>query len=113
MNIRNDFLDKLTVNSRIDVLKLALKLIRLFYIGVAIYYLCYGYYTTILLAKKGYLNVKEEVTVLEKYRYPSLTFCYVFKNKGEHNSGKYVWTLYYRHLITKWKQSGQYYAIYF
>ena len=108
MNLKANFaLLNSTTNARIGVLKLLLTLIRSFYIGGAICFVGFGYYTTILKAKAGYRNVEEEVNVLPKYRYPSLTFCYVFKDSGKHNSGKYVWTLFYRHLIQKWKQSGK------
>ena len=108
--------------SKIDGLKLVLKSIRLIYIGGAICFLCFGYYTTILLGKEGHLNTKEEVKDLQKYRYPSITFCYVFKNSvkttvqnssTQHNSAKFVWNLYYHHLYQKWKQSGNYHSICF
>ena len=102
----------ISTTSRISVLKFVLKFVRLLYIGGAMYFLCFGYYTTIMMAKERYRNVKEEVEVLPKYRYPSLTFCYGFKDSGNHYSGKYVWKLYYRNLMKKWKQSGNYHAIY-
>ena len=68
-----------TVSSE-KLCKICAKFIRLVYIGVATYYVCYGYYTTILMAREANLMVKEEVTVLKKYRYPSLTFCYIYKH---------------------------------
>ena len=70
----------MTTYSSENLLKLCFKLIRFAYIGIAIYYVCYGYYTTILMAKEANLMVKDEVSVLEKYRYPSLTFCYLYKH---------------------------------
>ena len=76
----------MTTYSSENLLKLCFKLIRVAYIGIAIYYVCYGYYTTILMAKEANLMVKDEVSVLEKYRYPSLTFCYLYKH-GLGNSG--------------------------
>ena len=96
----------------IDAARILLKCIRLTYIGGAICFVCYGYYTTILLAKEGTLLVKDEVKILPKYRYPSVTFCYVFKDqicntcpnpKGE----KHVWFLYYQSNMEKWKHSGK------
>ena len=102
-----------TSNPRIGGLKLILKALRLMYIGGAIYFVSFGYYTTFLMAKARYRNVEEEVKVLEKYRYPSITFCYVFKHtqhdgSDTHDGGKYVWTLYYRHLIQQWMKSGNF-----
>ena len=76
----------MTTHSSENLLKLCIKSIRIVYIGIAIYYVCYGYYTTILMAKEANLMVKDEVSVLEKYRYPSLTFCYLYKH-GLRNSG--------------------------
>ena len=70
----------MTTQSSENLLNLSFKLIRVVYIGIAIYYVCYGYYTTILMAKEANLMVKDEVSVLKKYRYPSLTFCYLYKH---------------------------------
>ena len=81
------FVNKMTTHSSENLLKLCIKLIRVVYIGVAIYYVCYGYYTTILMAKEANLMVKDEVSVLKKYRYPSLTFCYLYKH-GVRQTGR-------------------------
>ena len=95
--------------SRFDILKWVLNIIRCFYIGAAIYFVCFGYYTTVMMAKEGYRNVQEEVNVFQKLRYPSITFCYVFKDsdEGMQTRTKYVWTLYYRYLVKTWKKSGK------
>ena len=112
-NLKNTFIERIAQLSMSDASGTLVKLIRLFYIGVALYYVSYGYYTTILLANEGNLKVKDEVSVLQRYRYPSLTFCYVFKSgkTGEadksENGGKDVWMLYYRHLIEKWRKTGK------
>ena len=97
--------------STIGAANILLKCIRLTYIGGAMCFVGYGYYTTILLAKEGTLLVKDEVKVLPKYRYPSVTFCYVFKghisNTYPNRKGdKHVWSLYYHHNLEKWKRSG-------
>lgn len=95
--------------STFHILKWVLRIIRCLYIGFALYFVCFGYYTTVMMAKEGYRNVQEEVKVFEKLRYPSITFCYVFKENQEsmQTSTKYVWALYYRHLIKTWKDSGK------
>ena len=94
-----------------NVLRVLLKLIRKIYIGFAIYLICHGYYETFLMVKEGNIVVRNEVRQLPKYRYPSLTFCYIYKdgvsrevqNRKGHKS---VWWLYYRHYIDKWTKSG-------
>ena len=102
-----------------------LGVIRIIYIVGALIFVGYTYYTTILLAKQQNLIIKEEVRAASKYLYPSITFCYVFKNdkkcsscndvkngtlylgKDEKN-GKHVRWLYYLHYIRKWKETGMY-----
>ena len=83
------------------VLEMMLKFGRFFYIGGALYFVCVGFYTTMLKVKENHVSIKEEIQVLPKYRYPSLTFCYVFKH-----GGKDVMEMFYQHLFDKWKQSG-------
>ena len=87
--------------SLFEAARFFLKLIRIFYIGGAVCFVLYGSYITLQSAKEGNLMVKDEVKVLQKHRYPSLTFCYVFKKvecencqtqKGEKN----IWSMYYR-----------------
>ena len=106
MNFRINWISNLRLCSSSNVLTCILTFVRFLYIGVAICFVCFGYYETMLIAKQGNRHVKEEVTVLSKYRYPSITFCYVFKH-----GGKDVWSLYFRHFIEKWKQSGNWNAI--
>ena len=67
------------MTSLFEASRFFLKLIRLIYIAGSIYFVIYGCYTTLQSAKEGNLMVKDEVKVLQKHRYPSLTFCYVFK----------------------------------
>ena len=98
--------------STIEAANILLKCIRLTYIGGAMCFVGYGYYTTILLAKEGTLLVKDEVKVMQKYRYPSVTFCYVFNGQMCNNctnkkGTKHVWYLYYLHNMAKWKRSGK------
>ena len=78
-----------------------LKVVRVIYIGFAIFFVCFGYYKTLMMAKEGHRNVQDEVKVLHKHRFPSITFCYVFNDNK-----KYVWELYYLHLYQNWKKSG-------
>ena len=82
---------------------------------MAIIFVCYGYYTTILLANEGTLLVKDEIKVFKKYLYPSVSFCYKFKvphrTTREETSRKApqekrIWMLYYRHYVEKWRNSG-------
>ena len=106
-----------------NIIESLIKAIRIIYIGAAIIFVGYTYYTTILLAKKQNLNIKEEVRVKSKYLYPSITFCYVFKNDEQRKSsnnvkngtlylgkdeehGKHVRWLYYLHYIKTWQESG-------
>ena len=106
-----------------NIFESLIKAIRIIYIGAAIIFVGYTYYTTILLAKKQNLNIKEEVRVKSKYLYPSITFCYVFKNEEKSRScndakngtlylgkdeerGKHVRWLYYLHYIKTWQESG-------
>ena len=73
--------------------------------------------------------VKDEVSVLEKYRYPSLTFCYLYKHgprlldeviddveddaqgqkkrrnaakNWQYEGGKNIWWVYHRQFNEKW-----------
>ena len=101
--------------SFVEAARFFFKLIRIIYIGGAIYFVCYGCYTTLLLVTEGNLIVKDEVKVLQKHKYPSVTFCYVFKEVKcktcqNHRGVKHVWNMYYRHYIEKWKQSGMLYS---
>ena len=89
-----------------------IKIIRAVYIGCAVVFVCYGYYTTILLANEGTLLVKDEVKVLKKLLYPSVSFCYKFKGSYHNRSSdptqaKKIWMLYYRHYVEKWRNSGK------
>ena len=88
-----------------------MKIIRTFYIGIAVVFVCYGYYTTILLANEKTLLVKDEIKVFKTYLYPSVSFCYKFKvphraTKYANNQEKRIWMLYYRHYVEKWRNSG-------
>ena len=90
-----------------------MKIIRTIYIAIAVAFVCYGYYTTILLANEGTLLVKDEVKVFKKYLYPSISFCYKFKVPhrpitSQPNQEKRIWLLYYRHYVQKWRNSGIY-----
>ena len=82
---------------------------------MAIIFVCYGYYTTILLANEGTLLVKDEIKVFKKYLYPSVSFCYKFKvphrttrkeTSRKTPQEKRIWMLYYRHYVEKWRNSG-------
>ena len=86
--------------SKTNFLNGILKKIRIIYIAFAISFVCYGYYTTLMMAKEGYRYVQDEVSVKHKHRYPSITFCYVFNHNQKH-----VWTLYYLHLFEQWKRT--------
>ena len=101
MHLRINCIGNLPLRSSRKILKFILKFVRFLYFGGAIYFVCFGYYETMLKAKEENRHVKEEVKVFSKHRYPSLTFCYVYKD-----GGKYVWKLYLRHLIENWKHSG-------
>lgn len=92
--------------------KVMMKIIRSIYIVCAIVFVCYGYYTTILLANEKTLLVKDEVKVYKKFLYPSVSFCYKFKvpvrdKHSDTNQEKNVWMLYYRHHVERWKNSGK------
>ena len=85
------------------VVDMMLKFGRFLYIGGAFYFVCVGFYTTMLKVNENHVSIREEIQVLPKYRYPSLTFCYTFKH-----GGKDVMEMFYQHLFDKWKQSGKY-----
>ena len=84
-------------------LSITYKYIRLFYLGGALCFVCFGFYNSMVKMKENRLSLKEEKIALPKYRYPSITFCYVFKN---HN--KDVMEMYYQHLLKAWKKSGKF-----
>ena len=88
--------------SKNNILHWILRLARIVYIAFAIYFVTFGYYKTLMVAKEGRRNLQEEVTVLEKYRYPSITFCNKFKH-GQKN----VWSLYYLNLLKRFIDSGE------
>lgn len=95
------FVDNKFSASSLCTYQMMLKLGRFLYITGAIYFVCFGFYTTMLKVKDNQISIKEETQVLPKYRYPSLTFCFIFKH-----GGKDVMEMYYQQLFDKWKQSG-------
>ena len=79
----------------------ATKVINITYIVFASCLVCYGLYKSIERMKEGKVLVREEVRVLPKMKYPSVTFCYKYKH-----GRKEAMQTYRSHFIEKWKKSG-------
>ena len=75
--------------------------IEIVYIAFATGLLCHGFFETIDKMNEGNILVKEEVRVLPKIKYPSITFCYKYK----HGTKLAIHT-YNSHFTENWKRSG-------
>ena len=82
--------------------KISVKAIKIAYIILASCFVCHGFYKTMEKMKEGNILVRDQVYVLPKIKYPSVTFCYKYK----HGSKKALET-YASHFTQKWKASGK------
>lgn len=82
-------------------LKMVAKAIEIAYILFASCILCHVVYRTIEKMNEGNVLVKEEVRVLPKVKYPSVTFCYKYKH-----GTKFAIHTYNSHLAKNWLKSG-------
>ena len=82
-------------------IKKVINAIEIVYILFATGLLSYGFIETIEKMNEGNILVKEEVRVLPKIKYPSVTFCYKYK----HGTKVAIHT-YNSHFAAKWKRLG-------
>ena len=72
------------------------------YIVLASFVVCVSYYKTLEKAYTRQILVKEQVNVMPKIMYPSLTFCYKYKY-----GNKEVIQAYNSYFEEKWKTSSK------
>ena len=77
------------------------KSFRMIFVLLGIGYVLYSFSRTIQKYREGNVLVKQENKYFEKYRYPSVTFCYKFKH-----GSKDVMNNYYPSLYKKWQATG-------
>ena len=87
--------------------KLAVRAIKIGYIIFASCLVCHAFYKAVKRMNAGNVLVKEEVRVLPKIKYPSVTFCYKYK----HGSKEAIQT-YKSYFSEEWKKSGNGYIIF-
>ena len=78
------------------------KVIRGGFVIFGIGMVCVGFYNTLLQVSQRNILMRQELFHEEKYRYPSITFCYKYKH-----GGKDVFQNYYPYLYKKWKRAGK------
>ena len=78
------------------------KVIRGGFVIFGICMVCVGFYNTLLQVSQRNILMRQELFHEEKYRYPSITFCYKYKH-----GGKDVFQNYYPHVYKKWKTAGK------
>ena len=78
------------------------KVIRGGFVIFGICMVCIGFYNTMMQVGQRNILMREELVHEEKYRYPSITFCYKYKH-----GGKDVFQNYYPYLYKKWKKAGK------
>ena len=79
-----------------------LNFIRLIYLVTATVIVGNGFYNSYNKMKEANVLVKEEIHVLDKMRYPSITFCYKYKH-----GSKLALTNYYPSLLKKGRHKGK------
>ena len=77
------------------------QILRNIYVIFGIMVVCYGFYNTMSKAKEGNILMSDQVHVLTKYIYPSVTFCYKFKH-----GSKSAIENYYPYIYEQGKTSG-------
>ena len=82
-------------------IKKVINAIEIVYILFAMGLLSYEFCEIIEKMNEGNILVKEEVRVLPKIKYPSVTFCYKYK----HGTKLAIHTYNY-HFTENWKRSG-------
>ena len=82
-------------------IKKVINAIEIVYILFATGLLSYEFYEIMEKMNEGNILVKEEIRVLPKIKYPSVTFCYKYK----HGTKLAIHT-YNSHFTEKWKISG-------
>ena len=78
------------------------KVIRGGFVIFGICMVCVGFYNTLLQVSQRNILMRQELFHEEKYRYPSITFCYKYKH-----GGKDVFQNYYPYLYKKWERAGK------
>ena len=101
MNITKNSISNLDSAKKYSIIP---KLIRGGFLIFGVGFVVYGFYRTMHKVSQRNILIREEVVVKEKYTYPSITFCYKYKN-----GGKDVFRNYYPPLYDKWKKSGMVY----
>ena len=101
MNITKNSISNLDSAKKYNIIP---KLIRGAFLIFGVGFVAYGFYRTMHKVSQRNILIREEVVVKEKYTYPSITFCYKYKN-----GGKDVFRNYYPPLYDKWKKSGMVY----
>ena len=79
------------------------KCVRIAFLLFAALFVCYGFYNTMDKVKQGNVLMKEEVQILPKLTYPSVTFCYKYRH-----GTKDVMKNYQIYLLDKWKRTGNF-----
>ena len=92
-NVRND--------KSLEITKKGTKAVRIMFVLFGIGYVLYSFTRTLQKYKEGNVLAKQETKYFDKYRYPSITFCYKFKH-----GSKDVMNNYYPSLYKKWKATG-------
>ena len=87
---------------RICRLRRTLNSVRLLYLVIATGVVCHGFINSYEKMRGQHVLLKEEILVLDKMRYPSITFCYKYKH-----GSKEVVRNYYPYLFKKAKQEGK------
>ena len=77
------------------------KAARIIFVLVSIVYVLYSFSRTLQKFNEGNTFAKQETKYFEKYRYPSVTFCYKFKH-----GSKVVKNNYHPSLYKKWQATG-------
>ena len=75
--------------------------IKIVYVMFAVCFVSQSFYKIVENMSEGNVLVKEELRVLPKIRYPSLTFCYKYVHGSKH-----AIQTYNSYFIEKWKGSG-------
>ena len=86
---------------RLCRLRHTLNVFRFLYLVIATGVVCHGFINSYEKMREQRVLLKEEILVLDKMRYPSITFCYKYK----HGSKEAVRN-YYPYLFEKAKHEG-------
>ena len=85
----------------VEITKKGTKAVRIIFVLFGIGYVLYSFTRTLQKYKEGNVLAKQETKYFDKYRYPSVTFCYKFKH-----GSKDVMNNYYPSLYKKWQATG-------